>query len=282
MALTMKQFGYIAVLLLGVACRRTATDSDPRTCVQQGWSCYRLGEYNQALAHFDQALHSPLRLQALYGKAITWDLRQPVATQNDPLAESLYRQIIREAPDDDLAAWSSLALARMKHLVPVGQDPDYAKVRAAYQEVIDRYPRHLAGQEALIYQQSTLIQSLDTNATRQAIGRLLAFVKEQPDSKFISAAYNLLAQGYETLGDADLQLDARIKEIETLEVDASSPTDNAGRYWQVATTAEFLAGRFDVARTYCWKLIEEYPLDFRKFGAKQALARMDEMERKLQ
>ena len=53
------------------------------------------------------------------------------------------------------------------------------------------------------------------------------------------------------------------------------------RYWQVATTAEFLAGRLDVARTYYQKLIDEYPLDYRKFGARQALARMDRLEQNL-
>ena len=262
----------VAVLLFGIACRHTATDSDPHACVQHGWNCYRLGEYQPALAHFAGALHSNLRWQALYGQAVTWDLRQPVSDQNKPLAESLYRQIISEAPADDLAAWSSLALARIQHLAP---EPNYEKVRTAYQEVINRYPRHLAGQEALIYQQSTVIQSLETNATEKAEARLLTFITEQPDSMFVSAAYNLLAKGYETLDQPDRQVEARIKEIATLEIDPSFPADNAGRYWQVATTAEFQAGRFDVARTYYRKLIEEYPLDFRKFGAKQALVRME-------
>lgn len=247
-----------------------------------------MGDYKKAITLFDGVLATPTldpdsRLHALYGKAVVWDLRQPVPSQQDQLASELYQQIIREASGHDLSAWSSLALARMIHLVPVGQESDNDQARAAYAKVIEAYPRHLAGQEALIYQQTILIQSLETGKTEEAIARLESFVREQPDSRFTSAAYNLLAQGYETLGQPDRQLDARLKELETLEVDSASPaaSDLSWRYWQLATTAEFLAGRFDIARIYYQKLIAEYPLDFRKFGAKQALQRMAGMEAKL-
>jgi|APTNR8051073442_1049403.scaffolds.fasta_scaffold00086_19 tetratricopeptide (TPR) repeat protein len=272
-------------LMLGAGCRPPDSPATPADLLNQGWSAYRLGEYKRALTTFDRLLAQSdltpdLRVQALYGKAVTHDLRQPVPSQRDDLARERYEEILRDAPAHDLAAWSSLALARMTHLVPVGAEPDFQQVQAAYQKVIDAYPRHLAGQEALIYQQSTLVQSLDPALTTQAVARLQAFLAEQADGKFASAAYNLLAQAYETLDRPDDQLEARLKELETLEVDPASPaaSDFSWRYWQLATTAEFLAGRLDIARMYYQKLIDEYPLDFRKFGSRQALQRMDELE----
>lgn len=276
-------------LMLGLAgCAPSAHQVPPAQRLEQGWTAYRLGDYKLAVATFaaaekDAIADENIRLQARYGQAVTWDTRQPVSSQQDDLARELYQQIMAENPAHDMAAWSSLALARMSHLVPVGEEPDYPKVREAYQQVIERYPRHLAGQEALIYQQATLIQSLDPEQTGRAIARLQQFLQEQPDARFASAAYNLLAQGYETLGRHDEQLEARQREIATLEVDPSSPaaSDFSWRYWQLATTAEFLAGRFDVARVYYQKLIDEYPQDFRKFGARQALQRMTRVEQQL-
>lgn len=277
-----------AFLLLVAGCGETSVPKGEDDLLAYGWSRYRIGEYKQAITSFDALLASgdlteDDRLKALYGKATTWDLRQPVPSQDNELASTLYRQIIREAPESDVAAWSSLALARMLHLAPVDSEPVYDEVRAAYQDVIDRYPAHLAGQEALIYQQSTLIMLLDPVIASNAITRLQQFVKTYPESSFVTAAYNLMAQGYETMGEYDLQLEARIKELDTLEIDPSSPaaSDLSWRYWQLATTAEYLTGRFDVAREYYQKLIDEYPLDFRKFASKQALARMDRVEQQL-
>ena len=280
--------GALAGLALAAGCGRSAAPPDAAALLQEGWNKFRLGEYDQSLKMFDRALAIPelaaeARVQALHGKATVCDLRQPVPSQDDEQAAALYREVIAADPGHDLAAWSSLALTRMQHLLPVDQEPDFAAVRAAYQEVIDRYPNHLAGQEALIHQQSTWIMTLDTNATRAAVANLEKFLQARPDTRFAAAAWALLAQGFETLGEPDRQLEARIREIETLEIDPSSPaaSDLSLRYWQVATTAEFLAGRLDLARTYYRKLIDEYPLDYRKFGAKQALARMDRLEESL-
>lgn len=277
-----------SVSALTASCRARMDVADPEAQVQQAWQSFRLADYKLALHTFDAVIESPdvptgPRLKALYGLATVWDLRQPVPSQNDELAAQLYEQVIAEAPDSDLAAWSSLALARMTHLVPVDREPAYDAVRAAYQTVIDRFPDRLASHEALIYQQSTLIMTLDPEITRTAIARLLAFVAAYPESPFLSAAWNLIAQGHETLGDAEGQLDARQRELATLEIDPNSPAaaDLSWRYWQLAATAEFTAGRFDVAREFYRKLIDEYPMDHRKFAARQALERMDRVERKL-
>jgi tetratricopeptide (TPR) repeat protein len=276
------------VLILAAGCAREAVlSSDPEVLLEAGWADFRLAEYDLAVKKFTTCRELPgltedQRLLALYGLATTWNLRQPLPDQDKKLARALYGQIVAEAPRHDLAAWSMLALARMNHLVPVGQDPDYEKVRLGYQEVIDAFPEHIAGQEAFIYQQSTLIMTLDPDTTRPSLEKLEAFVSEHPESRFVSMACNLLAIGYETLGRYEDQLAARIKELESLEVDPTSPfADSSWRYWQIATTAEFQAGDFDVARKYYRLLVEEYPVDIRTYAAEQALERMDALEAEL-
>ena len=287
----MRLFAHVliaALIIQQTACSSRKTTSSPEELLKQGWQAYRLADYDIAIRHFDQALESSgtsaqSKLMALYGKAVTWDLRQPVPSQDDERARTIYQQIIAEAPDHELAGWSALAIARMSHLVPVDQEPDYEKVYQEYQNVIDRFARHPAGQEALIYQQSTIIQTLEPESTRAAIERLRQFIHEYPQSPFTSAAWNLIAQGYETLADYGQMLEAQLSEIKTVEVDPNNPsvTDFSWRYWQIATTAEFKVGRFDIAREYYQKLIDEYPLDFRKFPSRQALARMDAVEKDL-
>jgi tetratricopeptide (TPR) repeat protein len=261
---------------------------DPHAALAAGWQAFRLADYDQAAYRFSRIAEQPglspsLEARARHGLASVWDVRQPVPRQDDERAAALYRQVIDLDPASDVAAWSLLALARMHHLVPVDHEPDLDAVRTAYQAVIDQVPGHLAGHEALLYQQSTWIMTLDPADTRVALDRLETFLADYPDSPFASAAYNLIAQGYETLDDPDRQLAARLRELETLEIDSASPasTDLSWRYWQLATTAEFGAGRFDLARTYYQRLIDEYPRDHRKFAARQALMRMDALEQQL-
>lgn len=283
-----RPLGLLVALFFATSCGTRTVTEDPTALLEEGWRSFRLADYKKALRAFDDVIANPgvpaeQRWKALHGKASVWDLRQPVPSQDDELAKKIYQQIIDEAPQSDIAAWSLLALARMIHLVPVGEDPDYPRVREAYQVVIDAHPDHLAGQEALIYQQSTLIMTLDPADTSNAIARLHQFLNEYPQTPFASAANDLLAQGYETLGNHEQQLEARLRELAALEIDPNSPAsaDLSWRYWQLATTAEFLVGRFDIARTYYQKLIDEYPLDFRKFPSRQALARMDRVEQSI-
>jgi len=276
-------------LLVGSGCaKEEVLSTDPKVLLDAAWDDFRLAEYDLALKKFAACrdLTEPAtdeHLLALYGLATTWDLRQPMPDQDDARASELYEEILATAPDHNLAAWSQLALARMNHLVPVGKDPDYDVVRKGYEEVMAQFPEHFAGQEAFIYQNAIPIMTLEPGPTEEALASLEQFIADHPDSQFVSMAYNLCAIGYETLGRYDDQLAARLKELETLELDPTSPfIDNSWRYWQIATTAEFLAGNFDVARAYYQLLIDEYPVDVRTYSAEQAILRMAALEAELQ
>ncbi len=276
-----------ALFIPVASCHRKAPLPSPETIVTNAWNDFRLGEYDRAASGFEKAralaaTGSVTRRQATYGLATVWGLRLPIVSQDRKRARRLYREIITTAPRSDLAAWSLLALARMQHLVPVGEEPDYDAVRKAYREVIRRFPDHLAGQEAFIYLQSTYVATLQTNDARRAITSLKKFIREHPDSGFVGAAYSLMAVSYTTLGDQEKRLEAEIQAFKHGEVDPTNPyVDHAWTYWNIATIAEFEVGDFETARKYYRRLIKEYPTDIRKYGAKQALRRMDAVEKRL-
>lgn len=258
---------------------------DPAKALASGWEFYRSGEFRQAAKYFESVRQSagtndPVHLMALYGLASVWNLRRP--GEDTVKAEKLYQQVLDIAPEGDLAGWSLLAMARMKHLVPVGQDPDYPAVRQAYQRVIDRFPGHAAGEEAFLYQQATLVASLKEEDTRTALGNLEKFLQGHPASQFRSAIWSLVANCHQTLHQPSEQLDAAIKAFECRPIDATNPTtENTWAYWKIATLAEFEVGDFATARKFYKRFITEYPNDARTYGAKTALARMDALEKQL-
>jgi tetratricopeptide (TPR) repeat protein len=273
-----------AALMSG--CDRGPAPGPPEALIRAGWDDYRLGDFNRATARFEAALQGappgrPAHLQALYGLATTWNLRRP--GEDTGKAEAYYRDIVQQAPTQDLAAWSLLALARMRHLVPVGQEPDYPAVRKAYQEVVDQFPFHLAGEEAFVYQQSTcLLDENNKEEVRRAAEALDSFVREHRHSRFVSAAYSLLSTAHRYLGDSEQMLACAIRSLETAEIDPLNPRQTfVGRYWSLAAAAEFEVGDFETARHYYQRVLDERPLDPRVLGAKLALKRMDDLERTL-
>ena len=251
----------------------------------RAWEDFRGGEFGAATRGFTEAVNtapkgSPEYLQGLYGLGMTWNLRG--AGPDPVLAEKCFKEVVTLSPAGDIAAWSFLALARMKHAVPAGQDPDYPAVRKAYEEVITRFPFHLAGEEAFIYLQSTWIATLDPKDAEQALSTLEAFIKGHAASKFLSPAWALVAECDYTLGRPEERLKAKIASLEAKELDPTNPySDNASLYWEIATIAEFEAGDFATARKYYKGFVDEYPQDQRRWGARLALTRLDEVEAKL-
>lgn len=272
---------FCVVLIAG--CSGEKIPSDSTTQLKEGWDAYGTGDFPRAAVLFEAAASqsetNDAHWQGLYGQACVWNFRRP--GQEPAKAEKLFSEIATRAPKHDLAAWSLLALARMKHVVPVDEEPDFAIVRKAYQNCIDRFPTHAAGEEAFIYQQSTYVAKLSAEDAQKATPALEAFIAQHPKSPFVSAAWLLLGEAYNILKQYDKALQARVRSLETEELDPLSPPDRAIAYWQTASIAEFDAGDFATARTFYKRLIDEYPNDMRLFAAKTALKRMDDLEARL-
>jgi tetratricopeptide (TPR) repeat protein len=274
--------------ILGVLCAGCGAGVAPLSAaesVREAWQGYRLGDFDRAAHLFESVVamepsSSDSHRQALYGAASVWNLRRP--GEDSAKAEAFYRRLIELAPEHDLAAWSRLALARMQHLVPVGREPDYGAVRAAYQAVMDRHPGHLAAKEAFIYLQATRVATLDPEALHAAVRGIDAYVNRPGETSFLQPAYSLKAVCHQWLGEPDLRLQAEILSLEHTELDPANPyNEQAWAFWNIATIAEFECGDFDTARRYYRRLLEEYPTDIRVFATKQALERMDGIEARL-
>ena len=257
---------------------------DAASLIRDGWTAYRLSEFKNALLSFETARARAERgsdewAMATYGLATTWDLQRP--GEDPQLATQLYQEILAAAPDGPMIPWTELALARQQHLVPVGQEPDYAAVNAAYRHIMEKFPGHLAAKEAFLYLQSIQLAKLDPQTSLAAEKKLREFAAREK-KEFLSPAWSLLAVAYQTLGDQEKRLEAEKNSFETTEVDPSDPfLEFAWAYWNLATIAEFEVGDFDLARRYYSLLLETYPTDIRVYGCKQALARMDALEAKI-
>jgi tetratricopeptide (TPR) repeat protein len=265
-------------------CDEQLDEGDP---VIAGWKHFQLGEFDQAVAEFESVCNeasgkSDSLPDATYGLAAVWDLRMPMTEQDKKLAESLYRKVVEKYPDSRVAPWAMLAIARIKHLVPIGQEPDYDEVRKAYRTVWQKYPETQAGQEAFIHLQATYIRTMDDAQIDPAVAALHKFIEDHPDSGLCYAAWSLLAEAYRIQRKPDELLKAQIETLNSHEIDKTNPfIENSWSYWKIATTAEFETGDFDIARKYYQRLIDEYPQDIRCYGSEEALRRMDRTEQKI-
>jgi tetratricopeptide (TPR) repeat protein len=278
--------GVVATLLVSCAPKTEQAQGDAASLVRNAWMAYRLGEYQNAIQDFTTVRSMTEKgsdewAMATYGLGITWDLRRP--GENPRLATQLYHEVLNAAADAPIAPWAELALARQLHLVPVGQEPDYDAVNAAYQKIVDTYPDHLAAKEAFLYLESIQLAKLEPVSSKASAERLLNFIRQDPGkAEFVGPAYSLLSVAYVTLDDQENRLHVEQEAFEHTETDPTDPSvEFAWAYWNLATIAEFEVGDFDLARSYYTALIKEYPNDIRVHGSKQALKRMDALEARL-
>lgn len=287
---TLWKSGLVACAALGLVglpggCTPVKDRSKPEARLTSGWNNYRLGEFSLALKDFQAVVQetapaTPIHLAALYGEATTWSLRRP--DEDNVHAAELFHQVIDQAPTDSLAAWSWLALARIKALPVDGMPADHRQQVEAYQEVVSRFPKHLAGEEAFLMQQAAILSVPGTNGVGEVLAALRTFTRDHPDTPWLSAAYGLQGHCCAVLGLAQERVEASVKAWKSAEIDPANPIqDRSWTYWQIATLAEFETGDFDMAREYYRKLIAEYPSEQKIFLAKQELNRMDELEKRI-
>ena len=252
--------------------------------VAAGWRDYADGAFDTANADFTRAAkmagsNADERQAALYGKGMVWALRRP---GEDPArAAGFYEAALQAAPRGTLAPWSLLALARLRHLAASG-DADQPAVREAYQRVVTAYPDHPAGEEAFLFQQTTLLLQRDAAEAGSALEALTRFIEGHPHSPLASTAWGLIARAHGILGQPAEQLAAHLHVLDTSEAAPGDPaTDQAATLWGLAMEAEFDVGDFATARRLLQRLLKDYPTDSRGYGAHLALERMDAVEVRL-
>lgn len=261
---------------------------DAKELIREGWTSYRLNEFKDAILKFEAARKGSAEgsedwAMATYGEGITWDLQRP--GEDPKKAKALFEEALEKAPESKVAPWTELALVRQKHLVPVGQEPDYDEVKAGFQHIMDAYPGHLAAKEAFLYLEGIKLSELEPESSEAAAAELLDFIRRSEEAgvkEFISPAWSLLTVAYVTTGDQEARLHAEEESFENVETDPLDPSvEYAWAYWNLGTIAEFEVGDFELARKYYKGLLAEYPTDIRVHGCKAALARMDALEAEL-
>jgi tetratricopeptide (TPR) repeat protein len=268
-----------------IGCQKGQSPATPQEHLTRGWDAYRMGEYTAAVHSFDTVLRHPQvtedqRLHAMYGLGTVWQLRTP---DSDPdKAREYFDTVVSTGGDSTWAAWSLLALAQMDRMVSASKTLDVEKVCAAYQRVVDRFPNHPAGEEAFLNRQFLLVTTFDPATIEASIVALNEFVQTHAESNYVSAAYSLLSNCYREQNRPAEQLAMLIRQLDTLRKDTSDPlADSSGLVWTIASIAEFKLGDFATARKYYQKLLDDYPLDSRRYGAKRAMERMSRIEETL-
>ncbi len=279
----------LVVALLGLSaggCREAASDG-PEAAVEEGWRWFRGGEFSLAAKAFEAAraaagTNGVLRQAALYGLANTWSLRRP--GENPLKATGYYQEVIAADPASDLAAWSALALARMR-TAPVGGELTGLDVQVrAYQEVADAYGSHAAGEEAFLFQQAARLNDPLAGQEPDVLAKLDAYLQANPATPWRLTILRMIAHCCDALGLRERRVAVMLQELEGREAAAAAAgtqADNLIAYWSLATAAHYDLGDFDLARDFYGRLIRDYPTDQRVFPAKQALRRMEATEQTL-
>jgi tetratricopeptide (TPR) repeat protein len=272
----------VGCLLLFHGCAPKQTNSSPDERIRDGWTQYRLGEFNAAVRIFQsvqvsQPEGSEHYLQALYGEASCWNHRRD--GRDIPRAVAKYRAVTDKAPQHPLAAWCALDAVRTRHLAPADQEIDYEKLIHDYADVYRSYPQTPAGEEAFLYESSLALPPADPQRAARILENVTVFLATHPGTPFLSQFYSIIAECYRKMDDQDRRIDYMIKALGAREVDPSNPIDDRSTsYWNIAYAAEFDAGNFALAREYYRRLMNEYPQDVRVFGVRKALERMEAIE----
>ncbi|MBI4975954.1 MAG: tetratricopeptide repeat protein [Spirochaetes bacterium] len=259
----------------------------------QGLRTYILSDYKGAMRNFEAVINGTpagndasadaamrsAHCRALFGMGLVWNF---LDNPDRKKAAEYYRLAADQGGRTDEAAWALLALARLKHVVGINEEPDFPAIRAAYQNVIDAFPVHPAAEEAIIYQQETYLVSWKKDDAIIAEKALVNYVKNYPDPHHLRLAYTCLGFVYKMLDNPQKRMEVSLAHLKLIEGDVVNPInkDLSPAIWQIADIAEWGLGDFVTARNYYNRLIREYPLDMRVFAAKIALKRMDEMEGK--
>ena len=259
-----------------------AVESASTDFLSLGWKRFRMAEYSTAEKEFERARlaakpGSKEMTKALYGLSIVNWLRTP--DSNKPKAKEIFERIIKEDPADDLAVWSKLALVRMRHVVPVGETPDYPALCVDYEKLFAAHPDHPAGMEAFAYAQEVRLISFKPEDAQAAVAALRGFLDKNPDPRFACWAWELLSRAHKILGDGDEQLKDKLMLLKTKEMDPTNPRmNNSFLFWEIATLAQFEVGDLATAKEYYLKFRNEYPRDMRNFAVRRALEKIEKIE----
>lgn len=220
-------------------------------------------------------------LKAMFGLAgLNW-MKKP--TPDKAAAERFFKLIYDMAPKSDTAAWSLLAIARMHHLVRVGETVDRPLVYRKYQDVIDNFKGHAAAEEAFLFQQILQIKTFEDAVLKQSVKDIKAFMAQTNEGvklRFEPGLWELLAACYQLLDMPEEEYHARDMSAKTLLIDPLNPFNDwqeSNYYWRAASLAEYGVGNIGEALAYYNTLLSRNPNDRRRYTVEKSKERIEEI-----
>jgi tetratricopeptide (TPR) repeat protein len=261
----------------------------PQQKLERGWEAMRAANVSTARLMFEDALVTSkpdpaTHAYALYSMAAA--LALPQVSPDVDRAVKLLDEAIQIDPADNTKPWAMLMKARLPDLRDVGVDDleklVEPKARPLYREVIEKYPDHLAGDEATAYLITSLVVERDTASLEEAVKLANRLTSRRPDSPWASYVMQMKSSALRVLGRYEERLQVEQDALALAEKNNKvGTTQFIGMYWNIGIIAEFEVGDFEIARKFYNRIITEYPTEQRVFSAKYALKRLDRVEAEL-
>lgn len=248
-----------------------AGDEPTRVALRSVWEDMRMGRWHQAerrLAALRKQADPAVACAVRYAEGNLWQFRMP---GNDlARARAAYEWVVTQHPQQALAAWSLLALARIPDLNVLRPAP--AEAVPLYRRVMAEYPASDAAQEAALHLGLALWEAEGAAGAAKAVVELEAWLAARPHPLYEAQFHLLLGRLYRyPLADYP----AAVKHLSrALELGLLTATQRVKTCWTLAQLAERYLQDRDLAVRYYTKFLVEYPRDANAFRAKQALERL--------
>ncbi len=270
------------LLIIALGCDRGVPSAKPSELVQEGWQRFRLGQFEQASHQFSRAIETAgpaeesIRLQAIYGLA---NIAAFGVDRNLERAKGYFQRIISESPDSDLAAWAALGIIRAQDVISGSDRPaDAEKLDAGYAEVIARYPKSAAADDAFLFLQALRLKVAKPGAREKVIEEVTARINSGTKQR-LDALYDLLSTANRDLNKNISAYENLVQAIAHREVDPGNPNSvDASAVFRAGVAAQFDAGDFAAARKIYASFSQKFPRDPRGFSVKMLMEEMDKKE----
>jgi tetratricopeptide (TPR) repeat protein len=235
-------------------------------------------DFGNAEKDFRSALEAwpeeaPGRERALYGLALCLWHRTPGTPALNREARELLARVARDFPGSEVAPLAQRSLARLLevHDFP-GDVMDLAAARAAYQDVIRRWPDHPAAAQAGLHLAGAYLREVtDPAAVAEGLRLLRAWIEAHPGHDLAPVAWEYLGSASDLVAhDSAAALEAyRAADALGFVV----PSRASVTRWRMAQLAEE-CGRNEVAVDCYRKVIQLTPRGGRAHDAQKALRRL--------
>jgi TolA-binding protein len=249
----------------------------------QGWQSIRFADFPTARKRMQSALEqgdTQIRAEAVY--ALGYIHQYDPARRDNRKARELYAKVINDYAGTPAAPWAHLALARMADLPPLEKNRDVARAREIYRAVIEKHPKHMVADEAVLRLAYSYLQNLgDEESVATGLDLLAGRLEQRPDNFLAPAMHLAMAQPHiyrqrwsravGALVAAD-EADARGRKL--YGTSTLSQTVRSNLYWQIGRIAEEHVKDAQLARKYYLKIVEEIGRDNKAYVAGRRAKRL--------